>query len=91
MESIQRESKPEEGKQMAANWRDIARKLASALATVPCPQVWRDWSEGDRHASYIIDFWEEDADAAGKEWHAAEIDALSDDLFNGTGEQPSGN
>jgi hypothetical protein len=72
------------------NWREIARELAQALACVPNVNVWRDFADGDRNATYIVDHWSHDADDAGERWRAAEHDAACDELFNAPGEPPTG-
>lgn len=54
------------------NWRDIARELASALASVPTAEVWRDYAANDQIATYIAEYWSEKADEAGERWRAAE-------------------
>jgi hypothetical protein len=67
---------------MATDWRQIAMKLAHALASVPNANVWRDFADGDRHATYIVDYWSQEADMVGERWREAEHDARCDDLFN---------
>ncbi len=73
-----------------ANWREIAKELAQALATVPNANVWRDFADGDRNAGYIVDHWSDEADDAGERWQAAEHDAACDELFNAPGDPPTG-
>lgn len=74
---------------MATNWRQIAKQLSQALASVPNVNVWRDYADGYTPAINIVDFWSEEADAAGERWQAAEHDAACDDLFNSSNERPS--
>lgn len=64
------------------NWRDIARELASALASVPTAEVWRDYAANDQIATYIADHWSEQADEAGERWRAAEEGAERDSWPN---------
>lgn len=71
---------------MATDWRQIAKELAYALANVPNVNVWRDFADGDRNATYIVDYWSHEAEIAGERWREAEHDAACDDLFNASGE-----
>ena len=55
-----------------SRWREIAKELAQALATVPNENVWRDYAEGISAARHTVDFWRNEVDSIGERWRASE-------------------
>ena len=70
-----------------SRWREIAIELSQALAVLPKEYVWRDYANGISAARHTVDFWRNEVDSIGEQWHASEHAELA---VHGRAASPSG-